>query len=93
MGLAPFKDSIDPFTDQMRMATTMTITLNERYMLVIDNLIFKRKVCNLFRKHPIGVRNDDNVEVISGLGEGDTAIWNDTQELTDGMNVRLEKTE
>lgn len=41
----------------------------------------------------IGVRNDDNVEVISGLGEGDTAIWNDTQELTDGMNVRLEKAE
>ena len=39
----------------------------------------------------IGTRNDDNVEVISGLGEGDTAIWNDTQELTDGMTIRIEK--
>ena len=39
----------------------------------------------------IGVRNDDSVEVISGLSEGDKAVWNDTQELTDGMNVKLEK--
>ena len=39
----------------------------------------------------IGVRNEDNVEVISGLNEGDTAIWNDTQELTDGMNVKVER--
>ncbi len=39
----------------------------------------------------IGVKNDDNVEVISGLSEGDTAIWNDTQELTDGMSVKVEK--
>lgn len=37
----------------------------------------------------IGVKNDDNVEVISGINEGDKAIWNDTQELTDGMNVRV----
>ena len=39
----------------------------------------------------IGVRNEDNVEVISGLNEGDTAVWNDTQELTDGMNIKVER--
>ena len=39
----------------------------------------------------IGVKNEDIVEIVSGLNEGDIAIWNDTQELTDGMNIRFEK--
>jgi RND family efflux transporter MFP subunit len=39
----------------------------------------------------IGVKNDDVVEIISGLNEGDIAIWNDTEELTDGMSIRFEK--
>ena len=39
----------------------------------------------------IGVRNEDVVEVVSGLNEGDIAVWNDTEELTDGMTIRFEK--
>lgn len=38
-----------------------------------------------------GVKNEDIVEIVSGLSEGDIAIWNDTEELTDGMNIRFEK--
>ena len=37
-----------------------------------------------------GVKNEDIVEIVSGLSEGDTAIWNDTEELTDGMSIRFE---
>lgn len=36
-----------------------------------------------------GVKNEDVVEIVSGLSEGDTAIWNDTEELTDGMSIRF----
>lgn len=39
----------------------------------------------------VGVKNDDAVEIVSGLTEGDIAIWNDTEELTDGMSIRFEK--
>lgn len=39
----------------------------------------------------IGVRNEDVAEVVSGLNEGDIAVWNDTEELTDGMTIRFEK--
>lgn len=38
----------------------------------------------------IGVKNEDVVEIVSGLNEGDIAIWNDTEELTDGMSIRFE---
>lgn len=38
----------------------------------------------------IGVKNEDIVEIVSGLSEGDIAIWNDTEELTDGMSIRFE---
>ena len=38
-----------------------------------------------------GVKNEDAVEIIAGLNEGDVAIWNDTEELTDGMSIRFEK--
>lgn len=37
-----------------------------------------------------GVKNEDIVEIVSGLSEGDIAIWNDTEELTDGMSIRFE---
>ena len=37
-----------------------------------------------------GMRNDDMIEVISGISEGDCVIWNDTQELTDGANVKVD---
>ncbi|MCR5405638.1 MAG: efflux RND transporter periplasmic adaptor subunit [Lachnospiraceae bacterium] len=37
-----------------------------------------------------GVKNEDVVEIVSGLSEGDIAIWNDTEELTDGMSIRFE---
>lgn len=37
-----------------------------------------------------GVKNEDIVEIVSGLSEGDIAIWNDTEELTDGMSIRFD---
>lgn len=37
-----------------------------------------------------GVKNEDIVEIVSGLSEGDIAIWNDTEELSDGMSIRFE---
>ncbi|MBQ9332764.1 MAG: efflux RND transporter periplasmic adaptor subunit [Lachnospiraceae bacterium] len=38
-----------------------------------------------------GVRNDDEVQIVSGLYEGDTVIWNDETELTDGQDVKIIK--
>ena len=38
-----------------------------------------------------GVRNDDEVQIVSGLYEGDTVIWNDETELTDGQDVKIVK--
>ncbi len=35
-----------------------------------------------------GIRNDDDVQIASGIEEGDIVIWNDEVELTDGMDVR-----
>ena len=35
-----------------------------------------------------GVRNDDDVQIVSGIEAGDTVIWNDEEELTDGMEVK-----
>ena len=36
-----------------------------------------------------GVRNEDMVEIISGLSEGNLVVWKDSKELTDGMGVRV----
>ena len=36
-----------------------------------------------------GIRNDEMVEICSGLAEGEQVVWNDTQELTDGMAVKV----
>lgn len=38
-----------------------------------------------------GVRNDDEVQIVSGLYEGDTVIWNDETDLTDGQDVKIIK--
>lgn len=38
-----------------------------------------------------GMRNDDMIEIVSGLSEGDCVIWNDSQELTDGANVKTDR--
>lgn len=37
-----------------------------------------------------GVRNEDYVEIVSGLGDGDSVIWLDEAELTEGTVVRSE---
>jgi RND family efflux transporter MFP subunit len=41
-------------------------------------------------KHTVetGIKNDDDVQIVSGLNEGDTVIWNDETELENGMDVR-----
>ncbi len=36
-----------------------------------------------------GIRNEDMVEIRSGLSEGSLVIWKDSQELTDGMGVKV----
>ncbi|MCR4762673.1 MAG: efflux RND transporter periplasmic adaptor subunit [Lachnospiraceae bacterium] len=36
-----------------------------------------------------GIRNDDRVEISAGLSEGDRVVWNDTQELADGMAIKV----
>lgn len=36
-----------------------------------------------------GTRNDDMVEIVSGINEGETVVWNDKEALTDGMNVKI----
>lgn len=35
-----------------------------------------------------GVKNDDMIEVVSGLEEGEVVVWNDEVEIKDGMDVR-----
>ena len=38
-----------------------------------------------------GVRNDNDVQIVSGIYEGDIVIWNDEVELSDGMEVKAVK--
>ena len=37
-----------------------------------------------------GVKNDDSAQILSGVSEGETVVWNDTTMLTDGMSVKVE---
>ena len=37
-----------------------------------------------------GVKNDDYVQILYGLENGETVIWNEETDLTDGMSVRAE---
>ncbi|MBP5495230.1 MAG: efflux RND transporter periplasmic adaptor subunit [Lachnospiraceae bacterium] len=36
-----------------------------------------------------GIKNDDYVEITSGLNEGDIVVWSDAKELSDGDEVRF----
>lgn len=36
-----------------------------------------------------GVRNENQVEILSGVTAGDVVVWSDTSEITDGMNVSI----
>ncbi len=37
-----------------------------------------------------GLRNDDMIEIVSGLTEGECVVWNDSQELTDGVSIKVD---
>ena len=37
-----------------------------------------------------GMQNDDMIEVLSGLNAGDCVIWNDSQELSEGVNIKVD---
>ena len=37
----------------------------------------------------VNVLNDEMVEVTDGLNEGDVVVWDDTTELTEGMDVKV----
>ncbi len=38
-----------------------------------------------------GIRNEDMVEIRSGLSESDLVVWRDSEEITDGMGVKVNK--
>lgn len=38
-----------------------------------------------------GIRNDDMVEIKDGLTEGSLVVWRDTEEITDGMGIKVNK--
>lgn len=38
-----------------------------------------------------GIRNDDMVEIKDGLTEGSLVVWRDSEEITDGMGVKVDK--
>lgn len=48
----------------------------------------KKAIC---KKIETGIKNDDMIEVTSGLQEGDVVVWNDKTELKDGMDVKVNK--
>ena len=55
---------------------------NGSYVFVLkDKKASKKKV-------EAGVKNDDMIEVVSGLSQGDVVIWNEEAEIRDGMDVR-----
>ncbi len=37
-----------------------------------------------------GIKNDDSAQILSGISEGETVVWNETTMLTDGMSVKVE---
>lgn len=55
---------------------------NESYVFVLEDKKASRK------KVEAGVKNDDMIEVVSGLSEGDVVIWNEESEIKEGMDVR-----
>ena len=36
-----------------------------------------------------GIKNDEMAEVSEGLNEGDVVVWDDTTELTEGMDIKV----
>ena len=38
-----------------------------------------------------GIRNEDMVEIRSGLSESDLVVWRDSEEISDGMGVKVSK--
>lgn len=38
-----------------------------------------------------GIRNDDMVEITEGLDEGTLVVWKDSQELTEGMGIKVNR--
>ncbi|MBR1853342.1 MAG: efflux RND transporter periplasmic adaptor subunit [Lachnospiraceae bacterium] len=55
------------------------------YVFVVTD---KKAVC---KKIETGIKNDDMIEVTSGLQEGEIVVWNDETELKDGMDVKVNK--
>ena len=54
----------------------------DAYVFVVEN-----KKATL-KKVETGIRNDDMIEVTSGLCAGDTVVWNSDANLKDGMEVK-----
>ena len=38
-----------------------------------------------------GIRNENMVEIRSGLSESDLVVWRDSEEISDGMGVKVSK--
>lgn len=55
---------------------------DDAYVFVVENKKATQK------KVETGIRNDDMIEVTSGLCAGDTVVWNSDANLKDGMEVK-----
>ncbi|MCR4754202.1 MAG: efflux RND transporter periplasmic adaptor subunit [Lachnospiraceae bacterium] len=53
------------------------------YVFVVKN----KKAVKTFVE--AGAKNDDMIEICSGLNEGDVVVWNESVMLTDGMDVNI----
>ena len=55
-----------------------------------ETYVFVEKDKKAIRKKvEAGIKNDDMIEVTSGLKEGEVVVWNDETELKDGMDIRI----
>ena len=58
---------------------------NKKYIFVFkDNVLEKREVT-------LGVESEDDIEVLSGISEGEEVVLNPTLELSDGTKVYRRK--
>ena len=51
----------------------------------------KKAVLTVKTKVETGVRNENMVEICSGINKGDVVVWNENSEITDGMSVKVNK--
>ena len=77
--------------DTAKVENVIRIPLDALMSDATGDYVFVSKDKKAVKKYvETGMRNDDMIEVLSGISEGECVIWNDTQELTDGVNVKVD---